>query len=247
MEVVVEQCKTARIRMGSQQGSIMTESLNFKKLTELAKDLPGSAGKLNAAIDRITAIPKDRSLEDLAAIYGSIARGRALMSQALAWKSPHVGKESKSAVVRGCQWRLVMAMAGFEIIVKGLFQSSRKLKPAHINRIADIGNGADIAPLKPPKIQPKQVEKWLKDKSVFRFLDVNEFDEGVLQSWLIERKEIGGLADQLNLIRTLRNCTVHAALSAHKCKQFGLKPALDHLPETVAKVWLSILLVLCSE
>ena len=224
----------------------MSERLYFSQLASFSGDHTWHTVCFNSALDRITGLRNSRSSDELETIFGAVARGRSLMNQALLWKTPLVGRDSSLAIIRGAQWRLVMAMAGFEIILKGLFQNNR-LTTDHFSRVQLIAHKAEIDPLKPPKIAPKQAEKWLADERVFEFLDVNGHDKGVLKAWMIESREMAELADQLHLIRALRNCTVHAALSATKCKQFGLKPALFHLPETLAKAWLEILMCLCSD
>jgi len=140
-----------------------------------------------------------------------------------------------------------MAMAGFEIILKGLFQNRRELQHQQFIRIAAIAHNVDIPPIKPPKISIRQTDRWLRDQALFRFLGVHKYDESILKAWMVEGKAVVGLADQLALIRLLRNCTVHAVLSAHKCKELGLKPALLHLPEHVAKAWIEIVTILCAD
>jgi hypothetical protein len=179
---------------------------------------------------------KARDLDELLALLQGLARGEALLSQAFQWSEPTAGRKSELAEFRGLQWRLVMAVAGLEIMIKSLIG---KEKPGIDEfRILEKRLALAVAPIPAPSLARSVREKWIEDEKLFKFLSVNNYDLKILRRFLADDDchSIDGLAEQLALAKALRNCIAHAALSATKCRQLKLRPTLALLPGVIHEV-----------
>lgn len=215
---------------------------------ELARELEKNADSMSDAIALFADRPRASELADLRVQVQGIARGAALVTQARAWSRPTAGRPSALSEIRGLQWRLVMAVAGLEIILKSLI--GRAHPGIEEFRILErrIGN-SDVESMPCPEVSPSHRRRWLEDESILRFLSLRGADLGIISGWLAseDRRPLEGMANQLALAKALRNCTAHAALSATKCQQLNLRPAMNQLPTVIQIATARIFEVLCEE
>lgn len=174
--------------------------------------------------------PKAKNLEELLVLLQGLGRGEALVSQAFQWSDPSAGRKSKLAELRGLQWRLVMAVAGLEIMIKSLLGKDHP--GIHEFQILEDRLSLDVDPMPSPTLSRSVREKWIEDESLLKFLSLRNYDLKILRRFLADEEcpSVDGLAEQLALAKALRNCTAHAALSATKCQQLKLGPTLETLP-----------------
>ena len=101
---------------------------------------------------------KARDLDELLALLQGLARGEALLSQAFQWSEPTAGRKSELAEFRGLQWRLVMAVAGLEIMIKSLIGKEK----AGIDgfQILEKQLALDVPPIPAPSLARSVREKW---------------------------------------------------------------------------------------
>ena len=201
---------------------------------------------VSSAITNFAGRAKAKDLEELLALLQGMARGEALLNQAFQWSKPTAGRESELAEFRGLQWRLVMAVAGLEIMIKSLIGKEK----AGIDgfQILEKQLALDVPPIPTPSLARSVREKWIEDEKLFKFLSVNNYDLKVLRRFFadVDCHSIDGLAEQLALAKALRNCTAHAALSATKCRQLKLRPTLETLPGLIHRVSEGIFEALCE-
>lgn len=200
---------------------------------EVARKPKDNFESVSTAIAAFGVQPKAANLEELLTVLQGLARGEALVSQAFHWSHSTAGRESKLAEIRGLQWRLVMAVAGLEIMIKSLLG---KEHPG-INEFRELDSRISVKPppIPAPRLAASVREKWIADESLLKFLSLKGKDLKVLQDFLVndDCPSVNDLAEQLALAKALRNCTAHAALSATKCNQLKLGPTLRHLPSVI--------------
>lgn len=213
---------------------------------KIARNPNDNFDSVSLAIAEFGSRPKAKSVGELLTVLQGIARGEALVSQAFQWSHPIAGRESKLAEIRGLQWRLVMAVAGLEIMIKSLLG---KEHPG-INEFRELNSRISVEPhpILAPCLAPSVREKWIADESLLKFLSLKGKDLKVLQDFLINDDclSINDLAEQLALAKALRNCTAHAALSATKCNQLKIGPTLRHLPSVIHETSEGIFASLCK-
>jgi hypothetical protein len=201
---------------------------------------------VSSAITSFAGRAKAKDLDELLALLQGLARGEALLSQAFQWSDPTAGRKSELAEFRGLQWRLVMAVAGLEIMIKSLIG---KEKPG-INefRILEKRLALDAPPIPAPSLARSVREKWIEDERLLKFLSLRGYDLEILRRFFADDNcpFVDGLAEQLALAKALRNCTAHAALSATKCRQLKLRPTLERLPGVIHEVSEGIFGALCK-
>lgn len=201
---------------------------------------------VSSAIAAFAGQPKVANLEELLALLQGLARGEALLTQACQWSDPTAGRKSKLAEFRGLQWRLVMAVAGLEIMIKSLL--GKEHPGIHEFQILADRLSLDVPPIPTPALSRSVRDKWIEDESLLKFLSLRNYDLKILRRFLAEEDctSVDGLAEQLALAKAFRNCTAHAALSATKCRQLRLGSTLETLPGVIHQVSEGIFTVLCK-
>jgi hypothetical protein len=201
---------------------------------------------VSSAITAFAGRAKAKDLGELLALLQGLARGEALLNQAFQWSKPTAGRESELAEFRGLQWRLVMAVAGLEIMIKSLVGKDHPGIDEF--QILEKRLALDLPPIPTPSLARSVREKWIEDEKLFKFLSLRAYDLKVLRRFLADDDchSIDGLAEQLALAKALRNCTAHAALSATKCRQLKLRPTLASLPGVIHEVSEGIFGALCK-
>ncbi len=191
---------------------------------------------VSSAITAFAGRAKAKDLGELLALLQGLARGEALLNQAFQWSKPTAGRESELAEFRGLQWRLVMAVAGLEIMIKSLIGKDHPGIDEF--QILEKRLALDVPPIAAPTLARSVREEWVEDERLLKFLSLRGYDLKILRRFLADNDcpFIDGLAEQLALAKALRNCTAHAALSATKCRQLKLRPTLETLPGVIHRV-----------
>ena len=212
----------------------------------VAREPERNFDSVSSAIAAFAGQPKAANLEELLALLQGLARGEALLTQAYQWSDPTAGRKSKLAEFRGLQWRLVMAVAGLEIMIKSLL--GKEHPGIHEFEILEEKLGIDTTPIPAPSLSRSIREKWIEDESLLKFLSLRRYDLKILRRFLADEDctSVDGLAEQLALAKAFRNCTAHAALSATKCRQLRLGPTLETLPRVIYQASEGIFTVLCK-
>lgn len=202
----------------------------------IAREPEDNFESVSTAIAAFASRPKAKDLEELLALLQGLARGEALLSQAFQWSDPTAGRKSKLAEIRGLQWRLVMAVAGLEIMIKSLLGKDHP--GIHEFQVLEERLSLDVPPIPATSLSRSVREKWIEDESLLKFLSLRYYDLKILRRFLADDDcpSIDCLAEQLALAKALRNCTAHAALSATKCRQLKLRPTLETLPGVIHEV-----------
>ncbi len=209
----------------------MTKSdSNYALWARIAREPEANFDYVANALSVLSGKPKVKTSEELLILLQGISRGQALLKQSCAWSKPSAGRASKLSELRGQQWRLVMAYAGFEIILKSLYgkdhpgiEEFRKLE-------ASIEAVENLKPIAPPRLTKSIKEKWIADEKLLKFLSFRNYDLKLFRRWMVDGSAVETLAEQLALAKALRNGTAHAALSANKCQQLKLSGTLERLP-----------------
>ena len=111
--------------------SICGKTSGFKRWIEISKT--ESAAKQIKRFKEINPGGEWTSGEIKSACY-TLCRGHALLNNAVNWIDPKAGRSGPSANVRGLQWRLVMAYAGLEILIKTV-QHGQPITPAGLKEL----------------------------------------------------------------------------------------------------------------
>jgi hypothetical protein len=180
--------------------------------------------------------PKVKTSEELLIILQGISRGQALLEQSCAWSKPSAGRASKLSELRGQQWRLVMAYAGFEIILKSLYGRDHPGIEEFRRLEVSIEAVENLEPIAAPQLTKSIKEKWIADEKLLKFLSFRNHDLKLFKRWMIDGAAVETPAEQLALAKALRNGTAHAALSANKCLQLKLGDTLEKFPQSSHRI-----------
>ena len=195
----------------------------------LARDLSKNKKLISKGLQHFSS--KDvKSVNELEKLVQGLFRGRVLLSQANDWVSPVAGNKGELAGTRGRQWRLVMAYAGFEMILKAILQNDKSLGPDDFKKLV-VKIDPSRVEIKSPVSGSKRFQEWMgKNEKILDFLNVGRGDRSVLKSWILEKKTINDLPTAIALAKALRNATAHGALSAKKCEDLKLSDTIKELP-----------------
>jgi hypothetical protein len=191
--------------------------------------------------------------EHITDIFMSLPSGYNLLKSALEWESPKIGKESlpykvgnklrETHIVRGIQWKLVIAHGGFETIVKTLMNDqSRGFQPSTIQQFIGICDLPKYNSLKPP-IGTYKLDLWLnkpvaenEDNAIITFLGLENRDAKIIKNWIIDSQEIDSWDKVVQLSKALRNATAHGALSATKVFDWDLADKMEIITENLGEI-----------
>jgi hypothetical protein len=191
--------------------------------------------------------PHSAKPDDLRRKLVALYRGVPLVQSAVLWQEPIVGNRSsrptKTDRVRGFQWRLVIAYAGFEIAVKKLVDTAGSVN-VRLNNFANlVSKTAQLScppNLIPPSLTAHQRNSWLGHNSTAegtcptQFLETRGADEAAIERLLIHHQAIKDWSQLIQLSKALRNATVHGTLSATRARQWKLSEILQHLAKNLA-------------
>lgn len=210
-------------------------SSHYARWAEIARQPETNFQRIARALANFGGRPEAADLNELMVLLQGIGRGEALLKQAVSWSEPFAGRRSGLSDLRGKQWRLVMAYAGFEIIMKSLYGKDHPGINEFRELELELGNLDGLQPLQAPQLTNSIKEKWMADEKLLKFLSLRGYDLKVFKRWMIVGEVADTLADQLALAKALRNGTAHAALSANKCRQLKLGEALERLPYVASR------------
>ncbi|HEU0074439.1 MAG TPA: hypothetical protein VFS30_10535 [Dehalococcoidia bacterium] len=175
----------------------------------------------------------------------AIAKGYALMRAAHLDFAPALGRNSTARQpspldgVRGSQWRLVAAVAGFEIFLRGRIGREEKIWKL-VEAALPMVSLAPPAPIarrrRSAAPQPRTLERWLdfpaasQKSRLADFLGLNKFEEPLLVNWLRGTSAVTEWVEHVAFATALRNVTAHGALSAKKVRDLRLRRPFDVLP-----------------
>lgn len=158
-------------------------------------------------------------------------RGGALAVQALLWRKPKVGAASSDlAPIRGKQWRLVVLVAGLELILDTLFP--RRIRPDNDDFLTfwlpNIGLEKLAEPVSVPRyfrFRRRKIQGLVRTtadlRDFFGMRDGHPWKS--LSSWWLERQPIQSYRHLLHASRALRDLTVHGLLSSVRVYYLGLE------------------------
>ena len=210
----------------------MTKSdSNYVLWARIAREPEANFDYVANALSVLSGKPKVTTSEELLILLQGISRGQALLEQSCAWSKPSAGRPSKKlSELRGQQWRLVMAYAGFEIILKSLYGKDHPAIEEFRKLEASIEAAENLEPIAAPQLTKSIKQEWLADEKLLKFLSFRNYDLKLFKRWIVDGAPVETLAEQLALAKALRNGTAHAALSANKCQQLKLGETLERLP-----------------
>ncbi|MBI4780923.1 MAG: hypothetical protein HY785_06320 [Oscillatoriophycideae cyanobacterium NC_groundwater_1537_Pr4_S-0.65um_50_18] len=190
------------------------------------------------------------SAEHVEIVLYSLSRGYWLMKAALDWENPYAGKEPISplsvSMLRGLQWRLVMAYNAFELICVALMQS-KTLSPKIISDFVQKCQLKEYAdPITSPNKDRAGLKQWLdssvitdegtEGEALLDFLGLRCGDRKMFQSWVLAESPVDTWDGSILLAKALRNMSAHGALSASKVGELGLRQPLAVLPGDLSEV-----------
>jgi hypothetical protein len=203
---------------------------HYAQWARIAREPEANFDYVANALSALSGKPKVKTSEELLIPLQGISRGQALLEQSCAWSKPSAGSTSKLSELRGQQWRLVMAYAGFEIILKSLYGRNHPDIEEFRRLEVSIEAVENLEPIAAPQLTKSIKEKWITDEKLLKFLSFRNYDFKAFKRWMVDGSAARTLAEQLALAKALRNGTAHAALSANKCQQLKLSGALERLP-----------------
>ncbi len=183
--------------------------------------------------------------EHIDKVIKALCRGVSLTQAAADWQNPAIGDDSSSRTkhekLRGIQWRLVIAYAGFEITAKGLMNHfERNTKPEIIQDLIKKSNLKSYQKLEPPPT-PKEksnLQKWLskEDEAISEFLGVTAGDAKIINQWLVNSQAVCSWEEAVKLAKALRNATAHGFLQPTKVGQWKLNTSFKMLVDNLAEI-----------
>ncbi|NEN89667.1 MAG: hypothetical protein F6K48_12460 [Okeania sp. SIO3H1] len=185
--------------------------------------------------------------EHIDKVIKALCRGVSLTQAAVDWQNPHIGDDSsprkKHEKLRGIQWQLVIAYAGFEITAKGLMNHFEiKTKSKIIQDFINKCNLSSYQKLEPPTPKEKSnLEKWLnkEDEAIADFLGVTKYDAAIINPWLVNSQAVCDWEEAVKLAKALRNVTAHGFLQPTKVGQWKLKSSFRTLADNLAEIMTS--------
>jgi hypothetical protein len=208
----------------------------WKPSTKLKEHLSSRFQRLNRCKERTA---------DIGQSCRQITRGIYLARAALEWKSPSVGSGGPTAIIRGEQWRVAMAWAGLETVLKATVSVSKDtgIKCSALERACEFCEDGLPDHLRPPSARLKRLQEarnWPSENGQPAMLDYLGAGKGyagqVLRRWLFEGKPLKSSIELLGCAQAIRHATAHGALSSSGIRSWGIRPALLPLTVTTAGV-----------
>lgn len=171
--------------------------------------------------------------EALRESVGKMFRGATLLKHAIEWSNPMVGGGGKLDLIRGMQWRLVMAYSGYEQIETAIFGERCHSKATRRNVLSKIQINQRIPG---PVLTQRALERIeARDNEAAKlcdFLGIQKTKRDRFTDWLLGRTtdEPCGTERALFISAQLRHLVAHGALSADRTKKLGLETAFEYAP-----------------
>jgi hypothetical protein len=173
-------------------------------------------------------------------ICRQITVGGYLLGSALDWRKPQLGNGSKTSEIRGDQWRLTVAWAGLETLIKPTVGGLQGVHLEHLSRIVLSDEKVNV--LRAPSnrlLKLCEARQWPQTGNRPAMLEYigggSGFAGDMLKRWLYEGKPLAHAHEQLALAQSLRHATAHGALSSTELIAWGIRPALAPLTALIAQ------------
>lgn len=199
---------------------------------------------------------KKEAPEDVGRSCRQITRGIYLVRAALEWETPSVGNKGPTSLIRGEQWRVAMAWAGFEVLAKATVcgASERGLTADDLDHACQFAVDDLPTRLAPPSARLKKLQEarnWPSSTDRPAMLDYLGVGKGyateMLKRWLVEGKTLKRPADLLGCAQAIRHATAHGALSSSGVRSWGMQPALLPLTVAIAGVSCGLITQICKD
>lgn len=189
------------------------------------------------------------SPEEARQSIGKLFRGATLLKHALEWKHPRVGGGGKSDLIRGQQWRLVMAYSGYEQIENALFSMQSMNRGAYLASIR-LQNRLP-GPVLSQRAMDRIEERQTAADELCDFLGVKKSKRGRFTTWMLGRTADEQCVNDRDLfiIAQLRHLVAHGAPSADRASKLGLVPCFSSSPQILHELSCALLqeLVACQK
>jgi hypothetical protein len=174
-------------------------------------------------------------------LHSCLVRGKELLSTALEWDGPSVGRSgSDTALLRGLQWRAVIAWSGLEQILKKLCNLKDRNDLARVIALLPLPKCSSLSP---PCESLRRLDRWRQKDTGDDNSGINGFlqseskeSKEIFRKWLISGQPVETWNEVLSLAKVLRHATAHGALSATKVREWGLAELLLRLVPEVGVV-----------
>jgi hypothetical protein len=178
-------------------------------------------------------------------ICRQITAGGYLLGSALDWRKPQLGNGSKTSKIRGDQWRLTVAWAGLETLIKPTIGG---LQFKHLQHLASIAfPERSVAELPAPSnrmVRLLEARQWPQTGSRPAMLEYigggSGYSGDMMKRWLYEGKPLTHAYEQLAIAQALRHATAHGALSSTGLTGWGIRPSLAPLTALIAQAAMGV-------
>lgn len=196
----------------------------------------------------------EASPQHLDRVMHGLSRGNSLSKAVRKWETPVVGAEptsyNSSSLIRGVQWRLVLAYNAFEIVYISLSMPRRTNFRQSVDAFLSSISLEPYSPvISPPSKERATLQRWLEQSielfndecedeggELLDFLGLRSGDRRVFKRWIVEGQPIDSWATSIETAKALRNMTAHGSLSATKVRELGLQPAVEALTENLVTI-----------
>jgi hypothetical protein len=230
---------------------------SFSRWNALLRQPGNKSGKVTSTIPaRIKRFPFLKKIDgkEIGITINLLSQGRALLKAAakepLGYETSGEKTLTPTRKTRMIQWRFVMAFGGLETMGKALVLPRQNSwgKPyfgtfaTQMAECMEIDNQFPLESLPIPGATTKgQKRKNLTREKFFaetnlgdggemaKALNLNPHDVKMLGDWATGNLPLNRWAERLDLAKTLRNCTVHGALSANRAYKLGFNNAFREL------------------
>lgn len=178
-------------------------------------------------------------------ICRQITAGGYLLGSALDWRQPQLGNGSLTSGIRGDQWRLTVAWAGLETLIKPTIGGLQFKHLQHLSSIAFPERSVVELPAPSNRmVRLHEARQWPQTGSRPAMLDYigagSGYSGDMMKRWLYEGKSLTHAYEQLALAQALRHATAHGALSSTGLTGWGIRPSLAPLTALIAQAAMGV-------
>ena len=229
--------------------SFFTQWTNFVNREKKIKSNPHRYDKVRERLRRLPYLQELEELDDLRDTLSLMNQGRSVLRSALKEPLGYPRERGETLTVaqkaRVSQWRLVMGFGGMETVCKAVILPRRSTwrDPRYGEFLSEMVSTFQLnqrrnpAEFPAPSSRPPNAVRedffraahLSEDGKVRRVLNLNNHDLRLLREYAQDGSPLDTWQDRLQLAKTLRNCTVHGALSATRTHHLGLVPVCNAL------------------
>lgn len=229
--------------------TFFTQWTNFVNRELKDKSDPNRYDEVRNRLKRLPYLRELEAIDDLRDTLSLMNQGRSVLRAALKEPLGYPREKGETLTVaqkaRVAQWRLVMGFGGMETVCKAVILPRRSTwrDPRYGEFLKEMTATFSLnqrripVELTSPNSRPAnavreeffRVAHLSEDGKVKRVLNLNNHDLRLLREWVKDGRPLDKWEDRMELAKTLRNCTVHGALSATRTHQLGLVPVCNAL------------------